>query len=429
MVAPQTTPSGSATTAATTPAAPPRRTGALIAVLGALTAVAPLATDMYVPGFPQMGSSLNAGDSAVQLSMTAFLAGMVLGQIVIGPLSDGLGRRRLLLSGTSAFAVLTLLCAVAPSIQVLVAARFLEGAAGAAGMVLARAVITDWFHGADIPRYFSLLSLVLGVAPVAAPVIGGAILSVSTWRAVFLVLAAVGALLVLAVLAEVPESLPPDRRHTGGLGSTFRVMGGLLGRRPFLGYVLTLAFGSGALFAYIAGSSFVFENVYGVSATRYSLVFAVNAIGMLLAGAAFGVLARRVRMNTLLTAGVAIAVAGVIAQVVLIATVGAGLTGTWICLFVTLAGIGMIFPAAMSLGQTLGREAPGAASAVMGGTQFLLGALASPLVGLFGTGSATPMAVVMVGALVCAALSLTLLAPPWRGYGEFRGRAPSVAGA
>jgi DHA1 family bicyclomycin/chloramphenicol resistance-like MFS transporter len=414
--------------AAQTHPGPPARVAALIAVLGALTAVAPLATDMYVPGFPEMGSSLRATDSAVQLSMTAFLAGLVLGQMLIGPLSDGLGRRRLLLSGTSAFAALTLLCAFAPNIQVLIGARFLEGVAGAAGMVLARAAITDWFHGPDIPRFFSMLSLVLGVAPVAAPVIGGAILSVSTWRAIFLVLAVVGVLLVLAVVAKVPESLPPDRRHNGGIGSTFRAMGGLLRERTFTGYVLTLGFSGAALFTYIAGSSFVFENIYGVSATRYSLVFAVNAVGMLLAGALFGVLARRIRMNTLLAAGVTTAAAGVIGQVVLLATVGGSLAGTWACLFVTLAGVGMVFPASMSLGQTLGRRAPGAASALLGGTQFLLGALASPLVGLFGTSSVTPMTLIMLGALVCAVLALTLLARPWQGHGEFRTAAvPSVA--
>jgi DHA1 family bicyclomycin/chloramphenicol resistance-like MFS transporter len=426
MVAAQTTTEGSTTTS---PAAPPKRVAALIAVLGSLTAIAPLATDMYVPGFPEMGSSLHVSDSAVQLSMTAFLAGAVLGQILIGPLSDGLGRRKLLISGTAAFAALTLVCAVAPTIQVLVGARFLEGVAGSAGTVLARAVITDWFRGADIPRYFSMLSLVLGIGPVVAPVIGGAILSVSTWRAVFFVLTAVGVLLVLAVLAKVPESLPPARRNAGGLGSTFRAMGGLLGRRTFVGYVLTLGFSTAALFTYISGSSFVFEDIYDVSATQYSLIFAVNALGMLLAGGAFGVLARRLRMNTLLSLGVSTAAAGVVGQVALIATVGGSLAGTWCCLFVTLAGIGMVFPASMSLGQTLGRHAPGTGSALLGGTQFLLGALASPLVGLFGTSSATPMAVIMLGALACAALSLTLLARPWHGHGEFRGTAPSVAAA
>lgn len=409
------------------PAGPPKRIGLLIAVLGALTAVAPLAIDMYIPGFPQMGTSLHASDSAVQLSMTAFLAGLVVGQVVIGPLSDGLGRRRLLISGTALFAVLSLICAVAPTVETLIGARFLQGVAAAAGMVLARAVITDWFHGPDLPRYFSLLSLILGVAPVAAPVLGGAILSISTWRAIFVVLTVVGVLLVLAVLAKVPESLPLARRRTGGLGGNFKAMGHLLGRRPFLGYTLTLSFSAAALFTYIAGSSFVFENLYDVSATQYSLIFASNAAGTLLSGVAFGALSRQLLMNTLLTVGVAAAVFGIVAQAALLATVGGTLAGTWVCLFVTLVGIGLVFPAAMTLGQTVGRQAPGAASALLGGTQFLLGAIASPLVGVFGTRSAVPMAVIMLVALGCAALSLIVLVRPWQRHGEFREAAVPTA--
>lgn len=410
--------------------APPRRLAATIAVLGALTAVAPLATDMYVPGFPELGRSLHASDSAVQLSMTAFLAGLVLGQVFIGPVSDGLGRRRLLISGTSLFAALSLACAFAPNVQVLIGERFVQGAAGAAGMVLARAAVTDWFHGPDIPRYFSLLSLIIGVAPVAAPVVGGAIVSAAGWRAIFVVLSLIGVLLVVAVLFRVPESLPPDRRSTSGPAGTFKAMGRLLGRRPFVGYVLTLAFSAAALFTYISGSSFVFEDLYDFSATRYSVVFAANALGMLLAGAAFGALSRRVFMNKLLTAAVLLAVLGAVAQVVLLATVGATWVGTWACLFVTISGVGAIFPASMSLGQTLGREAPGAASALLGGTQFLLGAIASPLVGVFGTVSGAPMAVIMLVAICCAVLSLVVLVRPWRRHGEFaRATAPATAPA
>ncbi|GAA0464724.1 multidrug effflux MFS transporter [Streptomyces olivaceiscleroticus] len=398
---------------------PRKRTGALIAVLGALTGIAPLATDMYVPGFPAMGETLHASSSAVQLTMTAFLAGLVVGQVLVGPISDGLGRRGLLIWGGIGFTVLSLACAVAPNVEVLTTARFLQGVCGAAGMVLARAVLTDRFHGPDIPRYFALLSQILGVAPVAAPVVGGAILSVSTWRAVFVVLAFIGALLLLSVVAKVPESLPPERRHSGGIGGTFRAMGTLLGNRAFMGYVLVLGFSAAALFAYISGSSFVFENLYGVSATVYSLIFACNAIAMLIAGAVFGKLARHhVPLNTLLTAGVCIAGLGALVQVLLLATIGSTLAGTWICLFLTLGGIGVTFPATMSLGQTLGRATPGAASALLGGLQFLFGAAASPLVGAFGEGSSAPMALIMLIALVAAALCLLTLVRPWQHHGE-----------
>ncbi|WP_217237570.1 multidrug effflux MFS transporter [Streptomyces sp. AC555_RSS877] len=409
--------SGSASQAPTL-MAPAKRTGLLIALLGALTAVAPLATDMYVPGFPEMGRALRASDSAVQLSMTSFLAGLVIGQLVIGPLSDRLGRRRLLLPGTALFAVLSVACAAAPTVEVLTATRFLQGVAGAAGMVLARAILTDRFQGPALPRYFSLLTMVLGAAPVVAPVMGGGILSAGSWRAVFGALALFGVLLFLAVLRGVPESLPPERRHQGGVAGAFRAMGRLLGRRAFLGYALTLGFAGAALFACIAGSSFVFQEVYGTSAGLYSLIFATNACGMLLAGAVFGVLARRLGQGALLTASVVIASAAVLVQVLLLVTVGGGLVGTWVTLFFAAFGIGGIFPATMSMGQSLGREASGAASALLGGTQFLFGALASPLVGAFGTASALPMAVTMLGALLCAALCLVFLVRPWRGARE-----------
>jgi DHA1 family bicyclomycin/chloramphenicol resistance-like MFS transporter len=172
------------------------------------------------------------------------------------------------------------------------------------------------------------------------------------------------------------------------------------------------------LFTYIAGSSFVFEDLHGVSASMYSLIFASNAFGMLIAGAFFSRLAPRVRLNTLLTVGVAIATSGALAQVVLRLVLGETLAGTWISLFVTITGVGLVFPATMSIGQALARHASGAASAVLGGLQFLLGALASPLVGLFGTGSSLPMALIMLIATACATLALLALARPWQGGGE-----------
>ncbi|GAA4812706.1 multidrug effflux MFS transporter [Streptomyces ziwulingensis] len=401
------------------------RPAVLVTVLASLTAVAPLAIDMYVPGFPAMGEALGTSSAAVQLTMTAFLAGLVVGQLLIGPLSDRTGRRGLLLGGTVGFVLFSVACAVAPDITLLTVARFLQGVAAAAGMVLARAVLTDRFQGADLPRHFAVLSQIMGVAPVAAPVLGGAVLSVSTWRAVFAVLAVIGVLLLLAVVRTVPETLPPERRHADGLAGTFRAMGALLGRRTFMGYVLVLACVSAALFTYISGSSFVFEEIHGVSSTLYSLIFAGNAIGILLAGAVFSRLTGRLRLNTLLSAGVGVVLLGALAQVLLVVAVGETLAGTWATLFVTCFGMGLVFPATMSLAQSLARHAPGAASALLGGLQFLFGAVASPLVGLFGEDSSLPMALIMLVAAVAAACVLAGLARPWQGHGEPEGAGPA----
>ncbi|MEV6162140.1 multidrug effflux MFS transporter [Streptomyces sp. NPDC052052] len=403
-----------ADTAATPATAGHHRVGALLAVLGALTASAPLATDMYVPGLPAMGEALGASSSTIQLTMTTFLIGLVVGQLFFGPLSDSLGRRRLLIAGSAGFAVFSLFCAVSPNVETLLAARFLQGVSGAIGMALARAVITDRFHGRDIPKYFAVLSQILGVAPIAAPVIGGAVLAVSTWRIVFVVLAVIGVGLAVSVVVKVPESLPPERRHSGGVGSSFRAMSRLVATRRFMGYVLVLGFTGAALFAYIGGSSFVFQDIHGVSSTVYSLIFAANAVGVLIAGATFGRLAHRVSLHALLVSGLAITTVASLAQVLVVTLAGESLAGSWICLFVGNTGIGLIFPASMSLGQNAGRSAPGGASALLGAFQFTFGALATPLVGAFGEESSQPMAVIMLVALLGAVLAVAVLVRPWQ---------------
>jgi Bcr/CflA subfamily drug resistance transporter len=391
---------------------PAGRARGLLAVLACLTAVGPLAIDMYIPGFPAMSRTLHTSSPAIELTLTAFLAGVVVGQIVIGPLSDSLGRRGLLIGGCAGFALVALACAFAPGIGTLIAARFVLGCVGAAGMVLARAVITDRFHGPEVPRHFALLSQIMSVAPVFAPVIGGAILSVSSWRAVFVALCLAGVLLLVAVLVKVPESLPPERRHKGGLMGTFVAMGRLTRNRPFMGCALVLGLASAALFSYISGSSFVFERIHDTSPAVYSLIFAVNAIGMLLAGALFSRLSRRVSVNALLAAAVAVCLAGTLGQVLLTMALGERLAVSWICLFVVLWGIGMLLPATMTLGQDLGRAAPGAASALLGGLQFLFGAIASPVVGLFGVTSSLPMSLIMLVSAALAALALVVLVRP-----------------
>jgi Bcr/CflA subfamily drug resistance transporter len=390
----------------------------LLLVLGLLTAAGPLAIDMYVPGFPEMSASLHTGGSAVQLTLTAFLAGVVVGQLVIGPLSDGLGRRRLLIAGCLGFALTALACMFAPGIEALLVARFVQGVAGAAGMVLARAVILDRFHGHDVARYMALLGQILCVAPVVAPIIGGGIMSAWSWRDVFLALCVTGVLLAVGVIVKVPESLPPHRRHRGSLPGTFRATGRLMRHRAFVGQVLVLGLSSAALFVYISGSSFVFERIHGFSAGMYSMVFAVNSAGQLAASAVFSRLAHRIRMNTLLTASVALATAGALAQVVITATAGENLAASWITQFVTVSAFGITVPAAITLGQHLGRSAPGAASALLGGLQFLFGALASCLVGLFAETSSLPMAWIMLTALALCALALLTLVRPWQGHGE-----------
>jgi Bcr/CflA subfamily drug resistance transporter len=315
---------------------------------------------MYIPGLPEVARSFAATDSSVQLSITAFLIGLAAGQILLGPISDALGRRLVLLTGTSLFAVFSLICAVAPSIEIFNVARLIEGFSAAAGIAVARAFLTDWFYGArEAARHFSTLSAIVVVAPVAAPILGGMVLGLALWRTIFVVLAVFGFLLAVIVAAWLPESLPRDRRRGGGLARTFKAMPSLLRRRALVGYLLTSSFVGAALFMYISGSAFVFRDAYGVSSAGFTLIFAVNALGALVGSVAFGRLAARVRINTLLVVGLIMGLAAMAVLVTLLVTIGDSLPITWVGLFVAVTGIGIVFPATMTVVQSLGHDAPG----------------------------------------------------------------------
>ncbi|MFD7666481.1 multidrug effflux MFS transporter [Streptomyces sp. NPDC059788] len=403
--------------------APPRTgTGRLIIVLGGLSAVSPFAIDMYAPGFPEIVTAFGTSKSAVQISLTACLIGLAVGQLLLGPISDAMGRRRLLLAGSGMFAVFSLVCAVAPSIAVFDVARLLQGIAGSAGIVLGRAVVSDRFTGTHAARQLTTLSVIGSTAPVLAPVIGGLILGVGSWRLVFVALAATGLLLMIAIRAWVPESLPVERRRTGGLRTVFAAMGGLLRRRELVGYLLAMGCGLGALFAYITGSPFVFEGGYGLSPTAYSLVFATNAVGTVVAGAIFGRLAGRVRLNLLLVIGVVITVVSLATLVTLLSVGVDTFPTTWACLFGLTSGFGLLLPASITIILAVGSDAPGAASGLLGGAQFVLGAAAAPLPGVLGNTTAMSTAVVVLGCVLVSAVALLTLARPWQGHGEPAGQ-------
>src|SRR5262249_4521802 len=241
------------------PPAPAPRLGGrawVVLILGALSAFGPLSIDMYLPGLPSLGATLDAPAWAVQLTLTACLAGLALGQVVAGPLSDRFGRRTPLLIGVSAYAAASLACALAPTILALVVLRFAQGVAGAAGIVIARAIVRDMPSGVAAARFFSLLMLVNGLAPILAPVIGGQVLRVTTWRGVFVLLAGIGVVLVAAAAAGLRETLAPADRHPGAIADTIRTFGRLLPHPVFPGHPLACGPAFGALFAYISGSPF-----------------------------------------------------------------------------------------------------------------------------------------------------------------------------
>ncbi len=374
----------------------------LVIVLGAVNAIGPLSIDMYLPAFPAIASSLHATAAQVQLTLTACVAGLALGQLIVGPLSDRLGRRTPLIAAMTIYAVASVLCSVAPSATALMALRFVQGLAGAGGVVIARAVVRDLHSGTEAVRLFSSLMLVTGLAPILAPLAGGQVLNVTSWRGIFVVLAVLSAMLALLVAFGLRETLPPERRSDQGLRRTLVVMRVLLRDRWFVGHALAGGLGFGALFAYISGSSFVLQGIYGVSPQLYSVLFAMNGLGLIAGSQLNARLVGRFGPGRLLRAGL-LSIAT--SSGVLLAVVLAGGLGVWAVLvpmFVIVSSLAFVLPNSTALALADHPEVAGTASALLGVGQFLIGALVAPLVGAGGTDSAVPMAAVMTGVALAA---------------------------
>ncbi|WP_200886609.1 Bcr/CflA family efflux MFS transporter [Phaeacidiphilus oryzae] len=380
----------------------------LLSVLALLSAVAPFATDMYLPSFTAMAHDFRTSAADVQLTLTAFLIGLAAGQLVIGPVSDRLGRRRPLLLFSALAVAAAVLCALAPSVWFLIGFRFVQGFAGAAGVVIGRAVVADRARGRAAARAMSVLMSINGVAPVVAPLIGGALAGSVGWRGVMWVLTGISALMFLGSLLVVGESLPPERRHGGGLAATGRHLGTLVGNRAYVGYGLAFALTFGCLMAYISASPWVFQNVIGLSTGAYSVTFAVNSCVLILASVVNHRLVSRFEPGSVevVAQGVVLVAAAALAVLVL-----SGAVTLWTVegtLVVMLFGVGLVMSNASALAVGEARRIAGTASALMGAAQFGLGALVSPLVGLGGAATAVPMAVVVLVSAVLAAAGTAL---------------------
>jgi MFS transporter, DHA1 family, multidrug resistance protein len=380
------------------------RSAGLLVLLGALSAFGPVAMDTYLPGLPELGRDLDASASQAQLTLTACLVGLAAGQLLAGPVSDARGRRQPLLAGLALFAAASVACAAAPDIWTLTAARLVQGAAGAAGIVIARAIVRDLYSGSELARYFALLMLVNGLGPILAPIAGAQLLSVTSWRGIFLVLAAFGLVLLVAVAAGLRETLPPERRHGGGLAATWRVFRALAAEREFTGYVLACGFAFAAMFAYIAGSPFVLQEIHGVSPQGFSAAFAVNAGGIMAMGALSSRLVARAGAARLLKLGLLVQLTGAAGLLASVLS-GAGLAALLVSLFAVVSSIGLVLPNATALALADHPRTAGSASALLGLAQFLFGAIAAPLVGIGGTGTAVPMAVVIAVAASAAGVA------------------------
>ncbi|MBN7794349.1 multidrug effflux MFS transporter [Microbacterium esteraromaticum] len=384
-----------------------RHPRSLLLALGALTAFGPLSLDVYLPSLPQLGSDLDASESLTQFTLSACMIGLALGQLLWGPISDRYGRRMPLFIAITGFIVTSLLCAAAPTIEVLIGIRIVQGLCGAAGMVIARAVVHDLFSGAEAVAAYSTLAAVLGITPVLAPLVGGGVALVSDWRGVFVTLAVIGALLLAVAALAVPETHAPDDRTAGGIRNDLRGIGAALANGPFMLAAATLGLASIALFSYLQMSPFVLQQQYGLSPQGFALVFAANSVGILAAATLNRRLARRAPAQRVVRWSLSIAAAAAIA-VLLAGILDSSLPWLLVPLFVVMSSHGINNPSLTALGLGQITRSAGSASAVLGTVSMLLGALVPPLVSLFGVSAAVlggTMLAALVGALVLLAVA------------------------
>jgi DHA1 family bicyclomycin/chloramphenicol resistance-like MFS transporter len=358
-------------------------------------------TDLYLPALPDIADGLGGSDYATQATLTGCLLGLGAGQLAVGTLSDTFGRRGPLLLGLVVFAASSVGCALAPSLVVLDLGRVVQGFAGGSGMVLARAIVSDESAGLDAGRAFAVLGALTGVGPILAPTFGAALLVVTDWRGVFVALA-IATVPVFAAAALWVPPMPAHHRRAGGARETLHAFGTLLRDWGFLGYAIASGFAGGTLFAYISGSSFVLQDVFGLSPQVYAIVFAGNGAGFLVTALISGRVLPRFGHVRLLSAGLA-AQAGASVALLIVILLDVGLGAVLVCLFVAMAAIGLIMPNSTALALAGRGPLTGAASALFGLFGFSFGAVVAPLVGVAGT-SAVPMAIVMA-ALSCAGLA------------------------
>ncbi|MGG1348831.1 Bcr/CflA family efflux MFS transporter [Bacillus subtilis] len=378
---------------------------ALAFLLGMLAILGPLNIDMYLPSFPEIAEDLSASASLVQLSLTACLVGLTIGQLIVGPVSDAQGRRKPLLICIFLFALSSLFCALSPNITTLVAARFLQGFTASAGLVLSRAIVRDVFTGRELSKFFSLLMVITAVAPMVAPMTGGAILLLpfATWHTIFHVLMIIGFLLVLLIALRLKETLPPEKRILSSIGTSVKTMGSLLKDRSFMGYALTVGFIHGGSFAYVSGTPFVYQDIYGVSPQVFSILFGINGLAIISGSFIIGRFGGIIHEKSLLR--IAVITAMIATAVLLTMTMIHGPLATLvISIFIYMITIGMVLTSTFTLAMERQGHRAGSASALLGMLPLLLGSIVSPLVGINET-TAVPMGAIMFVTAVIGSLA------------------------
>lgn len=369
----------------------------LVFFMGVVSATGPLSMDMYLPGLPEMQRAFHSSASTLQLSITSCLIGLAVGQLIVGPISDRIGRRVPLVVGFGLYAVTSLMLIFTTNIYLFIGIRLIQGLAGSTGQVLSRAVARDLFNGHELTKFYAMLMAVNGAFPIIAPIIGGALLSIVQWQGIFVLLFVIGILVMVGVLCTLPETLKVTNNEVLTLGQTFKGLGAMFGKRQFILIALTQGLIFGALFSYISASSFVFQTYFHMTVGQFSLLYAINGLGIILGNNLPGYLPEQIKDSDILNGGL---IGGMFAGVLLVGSLLLRPMAILVIipLFIVVFCVGVVNTVATSMAMSLGgRTNAGAASAVLGLLMNIIGALASPLAGIMGTQSYAPLAWLIFG--------------------------------
>lgn len=369
----------------------------LIIFMGVISATGPLSLDMYLPGLPEMQKYFHSSASTLQLSITFCLIGLAVGQLIVGPISDRIGRRIPLIVGFTLYAITSLMLIFTNNIYLFILIRLIQGLAGSTGQVLSRAVARDMFSGHELTKFYAMLMAVNGAFPIISPIIGGMLLPIVQWQGIFGLLFIIGILVVLGVIFTLPETFVSDEQDQVTLIQTFKALGGMFSKRRFILIALTQGLVFGSLFSYISASSFVFQTYFHMTVGQFSLLYAINGLGIILGNNLPGYLPDRITDRDVMTGGL---VGGLFAGVLLVGSLFVQPMAILVIipLFITVFCVGIVNTVATSMAMSIeGRQNAGAASAVLGLLMNIIGALASPLSGVMGTQSYAPLAWLIFG--------------------------------
>lgn len=382
----------------------------VIILIAFMASIGPLSTDIYLPGLPDIAYDLGTTASGGQLSLTACLIGLALGQVLVGPWSDEVGRRKPVMASFVGFALASFLCSTATSLPLFLLWRFVQGVAGAGCIVLSRSIAGDTYSGHELTSFISLLVLINSVVPIGGPVVGGLILTYAGWEAIFWLLAGCGVIGAIWTMASLPETLAPEARVEGGLKSSLQNMEALWNNEAYRGYLLVQGFASMGLFGYIGASPFIMEGMYGFTPTEFSIFFGIGSASLALGAQIFGRLSRTMGEHFILKVG---NIAGVFIGLFICILALIKPTSPWyimIALVLLIFSCGITLPLSFSLGMNAHKGLSGSASGLLGVISFLAGAVASPLVGIGGGHSIWPLALLIVGEHLASLFSLKVFA-------------------